>query len=306
MNSKKLFGNISLIIAALFWGSTFVAQEVGMDYVSPFTFLASRSVLGFIFLLILAPILDTFKKKNNTYEKMTSKQKKLLLIGGICCGIALTISSGLQQFGMVDGDSGKAGFITAMYILLVPVWGLFSKKRVTPVVWGCVLLGVIGLYFLCMKPGEGFSLTPSDTFLILCALAFSIHIVIVDYFSPKVDGVRLSCVQFFVVFVISSILAFIFETPTIDGIKSAILPICYAGIMSSGIAFTLQIVGQKYTEPTVASLLMSLESVFAVLTSIVVLHKIPSERELIGCVIMFAAIIISQLPIGNISKKSNR
>ena len=302
MHSKRFFGNLSLIIAALFWGSTFVAQEIGMNHVRPFTFLASRSLLGFLFLFILAPIIDIFKKKNNSYEKPTKTQKKSLLIGGLCCGIALTISSGLQQFGMVDGDSGKAGFITAMYILLVPIWGIFMKKKVTPVIWGCVLLGVIGLYFLCMKPGAGFSLHPSDIFLILCAISFSVHIVIVDYFSPKVDGVRLSCIQFFVVFVLSTILAIIFDKPSFDSIMAAILPICYAGIMSSGIAFTLQIIGQKYTEPTVASLLMSLESVFAVITGIIILHQIPSHRELIGCVIMFIAIIISQLPI-NITKK---
>lgn len=302
MHSKRFFGNLSLIIAALFWGSTFVAQEIGMNHVRPFTFLASRSLLGFLFLFILAPIIDIFKKKNNSYEKPTKTQKKSLLIGGLCCGIALTISSGLQQFGMVDGDSGKAGFITAMYILLVPIWGIFMKKKVTPVIWGCVLLGVIGLYFLCMKPGAGFSLHPSDIFLILCAISFSVHIVIVDYFSPKVDGVRLSCIQFFVVFVLSTFLAIIFDKPSFDSIMTAILPICYAGIMSSGIAFTLQIIGQKYTEPTVASLLMSLESVFAVITGIIILHQIPSHRELIGCVIMFIAIIISQLPI-NITKK---
>ena len=302
MHSKRFFGNLSLIIAALFWGSTFVAQEIGMNHVRPFTFLASRSLLGFLFLFILAPIIDIFKKKNNSYEKPTKTQKKSLLIGGLCCGIALTISSGLQQFGMVDGDSGKAGFITAMYILLVPIWGIFMKKKVTPVIWGCVLLGVIGLYFLCMKPGAGFSLHPSDIFLILCAISFSVHIVIVDYFSPKVDGVRLSCIQFFVVFVLSTFLAIIFDKPSFNSIMTAILPICYAGIMSSGIAFTLQIIGQKYTEPTVASLLMSLESVFAVITGIIILHQIPSHRELIGCVIMFIAIIISQLPI-NITKK---
>ena len=302
MNSKKLLGNLSLIIAALFWGSTFVAQEIGMNHVRPFTFLASRSLLGFLFLFVLAPIIDIFKKKNNSYEKPTKAQKKSLLIGGLCCGIALTISSGLQQFGMVDGDSGKAGFITAMYILLVPIWGIFMKKKVIPVLWGCVLLGVLGLYFLCMKPGSGFSLQSSDIFLILCAISFSIHIIIVDYFSPKVDGVRLSCIQFFVAFILSTILALIFDKPSFESIMTAILPICYAGIMSSGIAFTLQIIGQKYTEPTVASLLMSLESVFAVITGIIILHQVPSHRELIGCVIMFIAIIISQLPI-KITKK---
>jgi len=304
MKSKRLLGNSSLVIASLFWGSTFVAQEVGMQYVRPFSFLAARSLLGFLFLLAIIPIIDKFKKSSTASEisDTEKKPKKLLLIGGLFCGIALTISSGLQQFGMVDGDAGKAGFITAMYILLVPVWGLFMKKKVSPVIWACVLLGVIGLYFLCMKPGAGFTLQASDIFLILCAISFSIHIIIVDYFSPKVDGVRLSCIQFFVVFILASILAIIFDKPSFESIISATLPICYAGIMSSGIAFTLQIIGQKYTEPTIASLLMSLESVFAVLTSIIVLHKAPTEREWIGSAIMFVAIIISQLPIGTKKK----
>lgn len=297
MHSKKLFGNIALIIASLFWGSTFVAQEIGMYHVRPFTFLASRSLLGCLFLFLLIPIMDRIKKKQSTYEKPGKKQKKKLLIGGLCCGIALTVSSGLQQFGMVDGDAGKAGFITAMYILLVPFWGLFSNRKISPVIWGCVGLGVVGLYFLCMKPGTGFTLQTSDIFLILCAISFSIHIVVVDRFSPYVDSVRLSCLQFFITFVLSSILALVFDKPTLSQISTAILPICYAGIFSSGIAFTLQIVAQKYTEPTIASLLMSLESVFSLLTSIVILQKAPSGRELIGCLIMFAAIIISQLPV---------
>lgn len=296
MTSKKLLGNVSLLLGALIWGSTFVAQSVAADSLGPLTFLASRSLLGFLFLIPVAYIMDGIKKKNNTYQKITVKEKKLLLIGGICCGAALTLASALQQFGMTDSNSGKAGFITAMYILLVPVLGIFLKKKITPVVWGCVALGIIGLYLLCMK--EGLKLETSDICLILCAVVFSFHILIVDYFSPKVDGVRLSCIQFFIVFVVSCILAFIFETPSLDTIKAAWFPIFYAGVMSSGIAYTLQIVGQKYTEPTIASLLMSLESVFAVLTGMVVLHQFPTSREWAGCAIMFAAIIISQLPIG--------
>lgn len=297
MKSKTLFGNISLIVTAMIWGSTFVAQEIGMNYVKPFTFLASRSFLGFLFLLVLIP--PTTKIKKDIYKKTEKGGGKFLLVGGTCCGVALTLASGLQQFGLVDGNAGKAGFITAMYILLVPVWGIFLKKKVPPVIWVCVPLGITGLYFLCMEPGAGFSLNSSDIFLILCAIAFSVHIIAVDYFSPKTDGIKLSCVQFFVAFVLSSILAAIFDKPSFSSILSAALPICYAGIFSSGIAYTLQIVAQKYTPPAVASLIMSLESVFAVLTSIVVFRKMPSSHELIGSAIMFAAIIISQLPSKN-------
>lgn len=296
MSSKRLLGNLALIIAALLWGSTFVAQSVASEAVEPFTFLASRSLLGFLFLIPVSIIKDIAAKKTEKPERPTPSNNKLLIIGGICCGAALTVASGLQQFGMTGDNSGKAGFITAMYILLVPILGLFLRKKVTPVVWCCVAMGVVGLYLLCMT--DGLTLATSDIFLMICAVAFSVHILVVDHFSPKVDGVKLSCIQFFTVFVLATILALLFEDTSMTTVLGAWFPIAYAGIMSSGIAYTLQIVGQKYTEPTVASLLMSLESVFAVLTSVVVLSQFPSGRELTGSVIMFAAIIISQLPIG--------
>ncbi len=294
MNTKKLFGNLTLLVTALIWGSAFVAQSSGMDYVGPWTFLATRSILGCVFLLPVILVMDMSKKKNGTYKKTSKKEKKFLVLGGICCGIALTIASALQQIGMQECEAGKAGFITAMYILLVPVLSLFFKKKVRPLTWFCVLLGIIGLYLLCMKPG--FKLERGDIYVLLCAVAFSGHILTVDYFSPKTDGVKLSCIQFFTVFVLSGIVTMVSETPTAQSLKDAWLPICYAGIMSSGIGYTLQIVGQKYTEPTVASLLMSLESVFAVLSGIIILHQIPSPREWLGCGVMFLAIIISQLP----------
>lgn len=294
MSSKRLLGNLALLIAALLWGSTFVAQSVASEAVEPFTFLASRSLLGFLFLIPVSAIKDTLTKKSGSYEKPSHASVKLLIIGGVCCGAALTVASGLQQFGMTGDNSGKAGFITAMYILLVPVLGLFLRKKVRPIIWLCVLMGVAGLYLLCMT--DGFSLATSDIFLMICAVAFSVHILIVDHFSPKVDGVKLSCIQFFTTFVLSTVLALIFEDTSMSTILNAWFPIAYAGILSSGIAYTLQIIGQKHTEPTVASLLMSLESVFAVLTSMVVLSQFPSGRELAGSAIMFAAIIISQLP----------
>lgn len=294
MSTKRLFGNIALLVAALLWGSTFVAQSVASEAVEPFTFLASRSLLGFVFLIPVSFIKDGISKKSGTYEKMSPRTLKLTLLGGLCCGAALTVASGLQQFGMTGDNSGKAGFVTAMYILLVPIFGLFIKKKVRPIIWICVGMGIVGLYLLCMT-GD-LTVAPSDIYLMICAVAFSVHILIVDYFSPKVDGVKLSCLQFFVTFVLAGILALIFDETSLDTVLAAWFPIAYAGIMSSGIAYTLQIVGQKHTEPTVASLLMSLESVFAVLTGMVVLSQFPSGRELAGSLIMFAAIVISQLP----------
>ncbi len=294
MKAKRLFGNLALLVAAVLWGSTFVAQSVASEAVPPFTFLASRSLLGFLFLIPVSLVKDGIAKKSGTYEKTDKKTAKLLLLGGLFCGAALTAASGLQQIGMTGDNSGKAGFVTAMYILLVPLFGIFIGKKLRPVIWICVGMGVVGLYLLCMT--EGLTLAASDIFLMICAVVFSLHILIVDYFSPKVDGVKLSCLQFFVTFIFATVIALIFEETTFSVLLAAWFPIAYAGILSSGIAYTLQIVGQKYTEPTVASLLMSLESVFAVLTSMVVLSQFPTGRELAGSVIMFAAIIISQLP----------
>ena len=285
---------MALLIAALLWGSTFVAQSVASEAVEPFTFLASRSLLGFLFLIPVSLIKDTFAKRSGTYTRPDKSTRRSLIIGGVCCGAALTVASGLQQIGMTGDNSGKAGFITAMYILLVPIFGLFIGKRVRPIVWICVAMGVVGLYLLCMT--NGLTLATSDIFLMACAVMFSIHILVVDRFSPHVDGVKLSCIQFFTVFVLATILALIFEDTSITTAVSAWFPIAYAGILSSGIAYTLQIVGQKHTEPTVASLIMSLESVFSVLTGMVVLSQFPTEREFIGSIVMFAAIIISQLP----------
>ncbi len=294
MSTKRLLGNIALLIAALLWGSTFVAQSVASESVQPFTFLASRSLLGFLFLIPVSIIKDFAAKKSGKFTKPDRKSVKLLVLGGVLCGAALTVAAGLQQFGMTGDNSGKAGFITAMYILLVPILGLFAKKRVRPLIWVCVGLGVVGLYLLCMT--DSMKLATSDIFLIICAVAFSVHILIVDYFSPRVDGVKLSCIQFFTVFVLATVLALMFESTSFETILNAWLSIAYAGIMSSGIAYTLQIVGQKHTEPTVASLLMSLESTFAVLTSVVILGQFPSSRELAGSVVMLIAIVISQLP----------
>ena len=207
----------------------------------------------------------------------------------------MTVAANLQQIGIQYTSAGKAGFITAMYILIVPVLGLFLKKKVPGRIWLCILIAVVGLYLLSVT--EGFSsISKGDVYVLLCALAFSFHIMAVDHYAPLVDGVRLSSIQFLICGVLSGILMFLFEEPNLENILNAAVPILYAGIMSCGVAYTLQIIGQKYTRPTIASLIMSLESVFAVLAGIVVLREIPTARETMGCVLMFLAIIIAQLP----------
>jgi len=299
MNNKKIGGSLCLTLAALLWGSTFVAQEA--NTVGTFTFQGVRSMVGSLFLLVVIAVITAMKKANGTYVKPTKEDNKNLLIGGICCGLVLCLSMNLQQYGMQLGsEAGKAGFITAMYILLVPVYGLFAKKRVGGRIWACIALAVVGLFLLCinfeqMKNGN-MGIAIGDFFVILCAFSFALHIIVVDKFVAKVDGVKLSFMQFVVAGTISCVLMFILEQPTVTGIVKGAFPILYAGICSSGIAYTLQIVGQKNTPPVIASLLMSLESVFAVLTQIAVLGRLPSLQESIGCIIMFAAIIIAQLP----------
>ena len=304
MNSK-LKGSICILLATVIWGSTFVAQSAASEYVAPFTFQGVRSVIGTLFLLALIAVLDNSSKRKGTYKKPTKEENKLLVIGGIVCGVVLAGAMNLQQIGVYLGaDPGKAGFITTMYILLVPVFSLFMRKRVTGRVWIAVALGVVGLFFLCMKEGTGLRFVPADIYLILCAAVFSLHIIVVDFYAPKVDGVKLSCVQFFVAGTISVILMFLFEKPDLHLILKAAFPILYAGIGSSGIAYTLQIIGQKYTPPTIASLLMSMESVFALVTQIVIMQLLPSSRETAGCVLMLFAIVVAQLPSGIKSKRS--
>lgn len=293
MKRQQLKGSLMLLLTAIIWGCAFVAQSAAMDSVGPFTFQATRSLLGAVVLIPIILVMD--KKKKNDQEHIEHlKNKKTLLIGGVVCGVILCAASNLQQFGIVTTDPGKAGFITAMYILLVPVLGLFIGKKVQNRLWLCIVIAAAGLYFLCIN--GSFSLASGDILVILCAVVFSFHILAVDKFSPITDGVRLSCIQFFVCSLISGILMLIFEKPELNSIIAAAVPILYAGIGSCGIAYTLQILGQKYTPPTIASLIMSLESVFAVIAQIVILRIVPSGREIIGCILMFAAIIISQLP----------
>lgn len=291
----NLVGSLLLTLCAVVWGSSFVAQSTGAQFVGPFTFISIRSLLGSAFLLPVALCVDAYKKKKGTFAPMDRSQKRFFLRGGLLCGTALTAASLLQQFGIDRGTpSGKAGFITALYILLVPIFSVVLRKRIRPLIWPCAAAAVFGLYLLCIK--GGFSVQGSDLYVLACAAVYAVHILLIDRVSPHVDGVKLSCLQFFVSGVFSGVGMLLFEEVDPALLQSAAGSIAYSGIMSSGVAFTLQILGQQRTEPTLASMLMSLESVFAMLTGMVVLHEIPTLREALGCVIMFAAILVAQLP----------
>ncbi len=300
-NEASLRRRNSLILAltSFIWGISFVAQSEGGDAVGPYSFNCIRSIIGSLFLILIICITD---KLGITHKPKDKQSRKTLLIGGVLCGIVLCIATNLQQMGIYLGTpSGKAGFLTACYILLVPILGLFFNRKCGLNVWIAVLLSLIGLYLLCIN-GE-FKLQLSDTLVILCALCFSIHILIIDHFSPMVDGLRMSCIQFMVTGLLTSIP--MFATELNQGVNEWIsafcsldawIPLLYAGIFSCGIAYTLQIIGQKGVNPTIASLIMSLESVFSVLAGWVILHEKLTTKELFGCVLIFSAVILSQLP----------
>lgn len=295
MKNSKFTGPILLVIAAFIWGSTFVAQSEGANHLGPFTFLCLRSFLGSIVLLPVIFAIDTGKKKKGTFVKSSKQENKKLMISGAVCGVVLFFASACQQIGIDKGtEPGKAGFITALYILLIPVFSLFLGKRIRPLIWGCVAVSIAALYRLCVK--EDNTIVAADLFVLLCAVLYAVHILVIDKVAPDMDGVKLSAVQFLVAGIISVIPAVLFEEISLEAIKNAAVSIAYAGVLSSGVAFTLQIIAQKRTEPTLASMIMSLESVFGVLSSLVVLGQLPSVREGIGCVLMFVAIIVAQLP----------
>ena len=282
--------NILLVLTALIWGCAFVAQSVGMDYVGPFTFNMARFLIGAI---VLLPVIWFMDRQRKTGAEKGAGQKTLI-IGGICCGIALAVASTLQQWGILFTTVGKAGFITAMYIVIVPLLGIFIGKKVRPLIIGCVAIAVVGFYFLCMT--ESLCLGLGDFLVLLCAIVFSIHILVIDHFSPKVDGVKMSAIQFLTAAIISAVPTLLWEQPVFTEILQAWQPVLYAGVMSCGVAYTLQIIAQKNADPTVASLLLSLESVFSVLAGWVLLGQGLSLKELFGCVLIFCAIILAQLP----------
>jgi Permeases of the drug/metabolite transporter (DMT) superfamily len=362
-----------LVITAMIWGAAFVAQSVGMDYMSPITFNCIRCIIGGVVLLPVVAIFSRKKRKNaaaaitepklfpagadptvgaevsafvephkrkrfgqvkkaetvippmfmysseaqtaaahietsaeiyaeirsqnsavNIADAVQKRARRDLWLGGILCGAVLFVASTLQQVGLVYTSAGKAGFITALYIVIVPAMGLFFGRRAPFTVWAGAVIAVIGLYMLSVK--ENFSVSPGDLLILICAFCFSVHIMLISYFSPRCDGVAMSCIQFFVAGILGIIPMFIFEQPTVTAIFSGWLPILYAGVMSCGVAYTLQIIAQRDVKETVASLLMSLESVFAAITGWLVLHEKLSPSEFVGCILIFGAVILAQLP----------
>lgn len=290
MKNINIKNSLILLLTATIWGTAFVAQSVGMDYVEPFTFNGVRSIIG---ALVLIPyIILTEKKKINPIAKT---KDNTLLIGGIACGVLLFLATNFQQFGIKYTTVGRAGFITACYIIIVPIISLvFFRKKSDYKLWLAVILALGGLYLLCIT--DGFSVGIGDFLVMICAVVFSIHILVIDHFSPLVDGVKMSCIQFFVSGILSLILALIFENISIAALMDAWLPILYAGALSSGVAYTLQIIGQKNMNPTVASLILSMESCISVIAGFLILHQTLTHREIYGCILMFAAIILAQLP----------
>ena len=322
MKDRKMLGNALLILTAMIWGTAFVFQRTGMESIEPITFNAARMALAAVAVGAVSVVTAPAEKKRFAGERITGPGERIsgsngevtgpgkrntgtgeeqrrayhrnTLIGGICCGTFLAAASIFQQMGIVYTTAGKAGFITAMYMLLVPVIGtVFFHKRNSWIVWLAVLIGVAGMYLLCMT--EGFRLTRGDTLVCICALLFSGHILCCDHFVQLGDPIRISAIQFAACTVLSAIAAVILEQPTWDKIVSAAIPILYCGLISGGLGYTLQIIAQKFTDPTIASLLMSLESVFAVIAGALLLGERMSTRELMGCAVMFAAIVLVQI-----------
>lgn len=300
MKSRQVRNSILLVLTAFIWGIAFVAQSEGGNAVGPFTFNGIRSLIGSIVLLPVIALLDRMKLTSK--KPVTKAEKKTLLIGGLSCGVLLFLASSAQQLGICLGTpAGKAGFLTACYILLVPVLGLFLKKKCGVRVWTGIAITLVGLYLLCMS--ETLRLQSSDLLLLACALLFAVHILVIDYFSPRVDGVRMSCIQFLVCGILSLIPMFFSEIRVGADVwlakltdPGAWLAILYAGVLSCGVAYTLQIVGQNGINPTVASMLLSLESVFSVLAGWIILKQSLGAKELLGCGLISIAIILAQLP----------
>lgn len=281
-----------MFAATLIWGSTFIAQSVGMDHIGPFTFQTIRCGLAVIFLIPLATLFDL--KSCSIQESMKKWTNPKLWKAGIICGLALFVAANLQQVGLVYTDAGKAGFITAMYILLVPIFGLFLGRKPTPATVLAILLAVVGLYLLSCMGASGINI--GDILLMGCAVAFAVQITFIDLYAADLDGLRLNCVQALVVTVVSLPFAVATETLDMANIMACWFPLCYAGVLSMGLAYSLQIIGQQHLEPTTASLIMSLESVIAALCGWLILKETMSGWELTGCALVFLAVILSQLP----------
>lgn len=292
MNIQKLKGNLMMLLTALIWGTAFVAQSNAMDSVDPFSFMAARYLLG---ALVLLPVIAIFSKKQSTDDSKT------LWLGGICCGVVLFIASALQQYGLIYTTTAKAGFITTLYVIFVPVAGLFFRRKPAWIVWPGVALSTVGFYLLCMT--EGFTLQAGDLLVLLCAFVFTAHIMVIDHFSPKVDGVKMSCIQFLVCGLLSLVAALFTGISSPAALAAVWLPIAYTGVLSSGVAYTLQILAQKFTDPVMVSLIGSLEAVFATLSGYLfwklgyISNGDVTPRQLAGCALVFIAVILVQIPL---------
>lgn len=301
MKNQRIFGALACFFTAFIWGVTFIAQDLAAQSVEPFTFQCARSVLAAI-VLIPAALLRR-RTAPESGEAHTHASRSTTLIGGALCGMILAGASLLQQFGISnDTDPGKSAFITALYIVFVPVLGLFFGKRAPLHVYLCTLAALGGLWLLCMGSAH---LSMGDLQVIACSLVFALHILVVDRVAPLVDGIALSAVQFSVSALLSGVCMLLLETPSWAGLWDAALPILFAGIFASGVAYTLQIIGQQHTPPVAASLIFSLESVFAVLAGMVILHAYPTLRELAGMAVILAAILCSQLRFPHSAPESN-
>lgn len=296
MKTNNLRQNAFALIAALIWGTAFVAQSMAAETVSAFAFNAARSYVGG---LVLIPVWLLFAKSRKNNPEAANWKQKDLIMGGVCCGTALFIAAYLQQKGLETTTAGKAGFITALYIVIVPIFGLFLKKKAPKQVWFGVALAVVGLYFLCIN--EELTIAVGDLYTVACAFCFAGHILTIDHFAHKVDIIAMACIQFFVTAVLSTVGTFLWETQSWAGIEQAFWPIMFVGVLSSGLAYTLQIFAQRGSNPTVISLLLSMESVFAVLAGALILGDSLSGREYFGCLLVLAAVVASQLP-----EKKNR
>lgn len=292
MNKLQIRNSFLLFVAAFIWGTAFAAQSIGMDYIEPFTFSTLRSLIGSAFLVPCIGILGKWKGKK---EERVREDKKELWKGGIVCGVVIFAAANLQQTAMLYASVGKSGFLTALYIVIVPMIGIAFGKKPGKKLAAAVVLAVVGLYLLCMKSGS-FKLGFGDILLLFSAFCFSVHILVIDHYTQRADGVKLSCIQFLVCGVLSAAVMLLFEHPTLSAVQESLLSVLYVGILSSGVAYTLQIVGQKGMNPVVASLIMSLESVISAIAGWAVLGQVLSGREIAGCFVMFLAIILAQLP----------
>jgi drug/metabolite transporter (DMT)-like permease len=287
-----------LFLATIFWGTTFVAQRIGAEHVGAYTYLAGRSWIAVVFLTPVVHAFDRFHDRRGTDNRRprSANARKQLILASITAGVALCAASAAQQIGVAYTTASKAGFITALYVVLVPILSIFIGKRPSAHIWACVALALVGMYLLCITGGD-LKLQIGDAYELACALLFAVEILLVYHFSPLVDGVRLSRMMFLVVAVLSTVLMFVLESPTWESVRAALPAIAYAGIISSGIGYTLQILGQEGVNPTVASLVMSFESVFSALSGWLVLGERLNPRELTGAALMFVDILLSQVEI---------